>query len=107
VAEYNGVGSGGHRQHEGVAAAHGAGQHQVDRVQAQRQRHLGKDDFQNVLVREHEDVAAAHSAGQHQVDRVQAQRQRHLGKDDFQNVLVTVIKTKILHFCEYIKTVRL
>ena len=49
MAEYNGVGSSGHREHEGVAAAHGAGQHQVDRVQAQRQRHLGKDDFQNVV----------------------------------------------------------
>jgi hypothetical protein len=33
------------REHKGVAAANGAGQHQVDWVQAQRQRHLGKDDF--------------------------------------------------------------
>ena len=40
MAEYDGVGGGGDGEHEGVAAADGAGQHQVDRVQAERQRHL-------------------------------------------------------------------
>ena len=40
MAEYDGVGGGGDGEHEGVAAADGAGQHQVDRVQAERQGHL-------------------------------------------------------------------
>ena len=40
MAEDNGIGGGGDRQHEGVAAADRTCHHQVDRVDAQRQRHL-------------------------------------------------------------------
>ena len=40
MAEDNGVGCRGDRQHECVAAADGAGHHQVDGIDAQRQRHL-------------------------------------------------------------------
>jgi len=40
VAKYDGVGGCGDRQHEGVAAADRTRHHQVDWVDAQRQRHL-------------------------------------------------------------------
>ncbi len=40
MAEDDGVGRRGNWQHEGVAAAHRAGQHQVDGIEAQRQGHL-------------------------------------------------------------------
>ena len=46
MAEHDGIGRRGDRQHEGVAAADGGGHHQVDRVHAQVARHLGeKADF--------------------------------------------------------------
>ena len=49
VAEHDGIGRRGDRQHEGVAAADGGGHHQVDRVDAQVARHLAeKAELKNV-----------------------------------------------------------
>ena len=49
MAEHDGIGRRGDRQHEGVAAADGGGHHQVDRVHAQVARHLAeKAELKNV-----------------------------------------------------------
>ena len=49
MAEHDGIGRRGDRQHEGVAAADGGGHHQVDRVDAQVARHLAeKAELKNV-----------------------------------------------------------
>jgi hypothetical protein len=43
MTEDDSIWRGGHRQHEGVAAADCASHHQIDWVDAQRQRHLAAE----------------------------------------------------------------
>ncbi len=50
VAEYDGVGSCGNGQHEGVAAADGRCQHHVDGVQAHAYRQLKNKIFYHIML---------------------------------------------------------